>query len=160
MRVFIEDSFDAAHWLPNVPVSHKCHNLHGHTYHVRIELEGEVDAVTGWVIDYAVIKGGWDVIKKMVDHYSLNEIEGLENSTCEILAQWIWKRLLVFQWGDKLVRLEVRETEALRSCFGMIAMLDTSEDLSVCQTESDVLSNNFLHLSLALLLNGLRIISQ
>lgn len=111
MRIFVEDTFDAAHWLPNVPPNHKCHNLHGHTYHVRIEIEGEVGEVTGWVIDYAVIKGAWDVVKQIVDHHNLNEIDGLENSTCELLALWIWKRLSVFQFGDKLARLEVRETE-------------------------------------------------
>jgi 6-pyruvoyltetrahydropterin/6-carboxytetrahydropterin synthase len=111
MRVFIEDSFDSAHWLPNVPATHKCHNLHGHTYHIRIEIEGEVNEVTGWVIDYAVIKGAWDVIKSIVDHHNLNEIEGLENSTCENLAVWIRRRLLVFQLGGTVSRLELRETE-------------------------------------------------
>jgi 6-pyruvoyltetrahydropterin/6-carboxytetrahydropterin synthase len=110
MRIFIEDTFDAAHWLPNVPVDHKCHNLHGHTYHVRIEIEGEIGEATGWIVDYAVVKGAWDVVKRIVDHRNLNKIEGLENSTCELLAQWIWKRLSVFQLGDKLARLEVRET--------------------------------------------------
>ena len=110
-RIFVEDSFDAAHWLPRVPAAHKCHNLHGHTYHVRIEVEGEIDEATGWVVDYAVIKAGWEAIKGIVDHHNLNEIEGLENSTCELLAAWIWRRLQLFVWGNKLARLEVRETE-------------------------------------------------
>lgn len=111
MRIFVEDSFDAAHWLPNVPVAHKCHNLHGHTYRVRIEIEGEINEATGWVTDYAVIKSGWEAIKEGIDHHNLNEIDGLENPTCEILATWIWRRLKLFVWGDKLARLEIRETE-------------------------------------------------
>jgi 6-pyruvoyltetrahydropterin/6-carboxytetrahydropterin synthase len=28
-----------------------------------------------------------------LDHYYLNEVEGLDNPTSEVLAQWIWDRL-------------------------------------------------------------------
>jgi 6-pyruvoyltetrahydropterin/6-carboxytetrahydropterin synthase len=28
-----------------------------------------------------------------LDHYYLNEIEGLENPTSETLARWLWERL-------------------------------------------------------------------
>lgn len=108
MRVFIEDSFDAAHYLPNVPVGHKCRNLHGHTYGVRIEVVGEVEPYFGWIIDYSEIKVAWEPVKKILDHHNLNEIAGLENSTCENLVQWIWDRLQ--GQGLNVVRLEVRET--------------------------------------------------
>ena len=29
----------------------------------------------------------------VLDHYYLNEVEGLENPTSEVLARWIWERL-------------------------------------------------------------------
>lgn len=110
MIVFFEDSFDSAHWLPNVPVDHKCHNLHGHTYRIRLEFEGPIGPETGWVIDYAEIKKLWEPVKFILDHHCLNEIEGLENSTCELLAQWIWLRFKATPEGVWLSLLEVRET--------------------------------------------------
>ena len=30
---------------------------------------------------------------KILDHYYLNEIEGLENPTSEVIAKWIWRRI-------------------------------------------------------------------
>jgi len=110
MIVFFEDSFDSAHWLPNVPADHKCHNLHGHTYRIRIEFEGPIGTETGWVIDYAEIKKLWEPVKLVLDHHCINEIEGLENSTCELLAKWIWHRLQDLPEGVWLTQLEVRET--------------------------------------------------
>lgn len=109
MIIFFEDSFDSAHWLPNVPEDHKCHNLHGHTYRVRIEIKGDVGARTGWVIDYAEVKAVWDPIKKEIDHKCLNEIDGLQNSTCEHLGLWIWERFTCAHLP--ISQLEVRETE-------------------------------------------------
>lgn len=45
--IFVEDSFDSAHWLPNVPGGHKCKAMHGHTYRIRLEVSGDVGAETG-----------------------------------------------------------------------------------------------------------------
>lgn len=112
MKIFVEDTFDAAHWLPNVPLDHKCHNLHGHTYRVRLEIEGCVIPRLDWVVDYADVKRIWEPIKAKIDHHCLNEIVGLENSTCERLALWIHSEFLAAM-GDmewRLARLEIRET--------------------------------------------------
>ncbi|MBB8590211.1 6-carboxytetrahydropterin synthase, partial [Escherichia coli] len=46
-------TFEAAHRLPNVPNGHKCGRLHGHSFVVRLEITGEVDKHTGWIIDFA-----------------------------------------------------------------------------------------------------------
>lgn len=94
MRVFKEFRFEAAHRLPNVPSGHKCHRLHGHSYRVVVTCEGPVDPMTGMVVDYAEISRLFDseVFDKL-DHQYLNDIKGLENSTSEVLAQWIWHRL-------------------------------------------------------------------
>ena len=45
-------SFEAAHRLPNVPEGHKCARLHGHSFSVDIEVEGEVGETSGWVIGF------------------------------------------------------------------------------------------------------------
>jgi 6-pyruvoyltetrahydropterin/6-carboxytetrahydropterin synthase len=109
MRIFLEDSFDAAHWLPNVPVEHKCHSLHGHTYRIRLEVTGKVGLKTGWIIDYGDVKAAWETVKSSVDHRCLNEIIGMENSTCENLTYWIMDRLKPKLRG--LCKIEIRETE-------------------------------------------------
>jgi 6-pyruvoyltetrahydropterin/6-carboxytetrahydropterin synthase len=93
MEIFKEFSFDAAHRLPNVPQGHKCARLHGHTYHVTIFVTGEVGETSGWVIDFGDIKAAFKPILKQLDHYYLNDIDGLENPTAENIARWIWQRL-------------------------------------------------------------------
>ena len=44
-------------------------------------------------MDFAEIKAAFKPILEQLDHYHLNEIEGLENSTSENVARWIWVRL-------------------------------------------------------------------
>lgn len=108
MEIWKEFSFDAAHLLPNVPEGHKCRRLHGHTYTVRTYVRGEPDENVGWIVDYADIKEAFDPIRERLDHYYLNEIEGLENPTAEILARWIWQHLEPRLEG--LSRIEIQET--------------------------------------------------
>jgi len=87
-------TFDAAHWLPGVPEGHKCRRLHGHTYQVIVALEGELDPTLGGVVDYGDVSRVVDPVVRELDHYCLNEIPGLENPTAEILAAWLYRRLL------------------------------------------------------------------
>ncbi len=91
--LFKDFNFEAAHRLPNAPEGHKCARLHGHSFMVRIEVTGEVDPYTGWVMDFSDIKAAFKPILDSLDHYYLNDIEGLENPTSEVLAHWIWQRL-------------------------------------------------------------------
>lgn len=93
MELFKEFTFEAAHDLPNTPDGHKCRRLHGHSFRVRIAVEGEVDPHTGWIMDYAEIKAAFEPIWARLDHHYLNEIPGLENPTSEVIAKWIWAEL-------------------------------------------------------------------
>ncbi|HMS56414.1 MAG TPA: 6-carboxytetrahydropterin synthase QueD [Fimbriimonadaceae bacterium] len=108
MTVFREFSLECAHWLPNVPEGHKCRRLHGHSFHVRVEVAGDLDPHLGWVIDFADIKAAFQPLFDSLDHRCLNDIEGLENPTSENLAKWIWTRLHPVLPG--LTVVEVRET--------------------------------------------------
>jgi 6-pyruvoyltetrahydropterin/6-carboxytetrahydropterin synthase len=85
--------FEAAHYLPNVPEGHKCRRMHGHSFRGEVAIRGAVDAHTGWLIDFADLKRAIDPIVARLDHYLLNEVEGLENPTSEQLAMWMWARL-------------------------------------------------------------------
>lgn len=85
--------FDAAHRLDRLPPEHKCHRLHGHTYRVEIRLRGEPGRHLGMLLDYVEIAKAWAPIDAALDHRLLNEIEGLEVPTTEVLAEWIYKRL-------------------------------------------------------------------
>lgn len=89
-----EFRFESAHHLPNVPEDHKCRRLHGHSYRITVTVSGEVDKAMGWLIDYGDIKAAFRPIRERLDHYYLNEIEGLQNPTSEVLAKWIWDRLI------------------------------------------------------------------
>lgn len=85
--------FEAAHWLPCFPEGHKCRRMHGHSFRVEVVVEGEIPEGRGYLIDYGEIKRAIGPIKDRLDHYCLNEIEGLENPTSEMIAKWIWDRL-------------------------------------------------------------------
>jgi 6-pyruvoyltetrahydropterin/6-carboxytetrahydropterin synthase len=93
MRVFKDFGFEAAHRLPDVAPDHKCARLHGHSFRVRVHVEGPVGDTTGWVVDFGDITETCRPIREQLDHRYLNEIDGLENPTSEVLARWIWERL-------------------------------------------------------------------
>lgn len=84
---------EAAHRLPQVPPGHKCGRLHGHSFSIEIAIEGPVGRDTGWVMDYADLKGAFEPLYDRLDHNYLNEIPGLENPTSERLALWVWQEL-------------------------------------------------------------------
>lgn len=85
--------FDAAHFLPNLPDGHKCKRLHGHTYLAELILRGEPDE-RGFVVDYAEIAAAWKPVEALLDHRLLNDIEGLETPSTEVLAPFIARMLL------------------------------------------------------------------
>lgn len=108
MEIYKEFTFEAAHRLPHVPEGHKCGRLHGHTFYVRVYVASEVDSHSGWIMDFADLKTAFKPIYDRLDHYYLNEIEGLENPTSENLAKWIWQRLKPNL--PELSRIEIKET--------------------------------------------------
>jgi 6-pyruvoyltetrahydropterin/6-carboxytetrahydropterin synthase len=108
VRLYKDFSFEAAHRLPNVPEDHKCARLHGHSFLVRVSVDGPVGEQTGWVMDFADLKAAFRPLHDRLDHRYLNEIAGLENPTSEVLAHWIWRELRPTLPG--LAEIEVRET--------------------------------------------------
>lgn len=93
MIIFKDFRFEAAHYLPNVPESHKCRRLHGHSYKVRVYVKGVPGSNSGWLMDFADLKATIGSVITPLDHQCLNEIAGLENPTAENLAIWIWNKV-------------------------------------------------------------------
>tara|TARA_Y100000310_G_C20462664_1_gene706114 strand:- start:42 stop:398 length:357 start_codon:yes stop_codon:yes gene_type:complete len=106
VKIYKEFTFEAAHRLPNVPLGHKCHRMHGHRYVVTLWIEGEVGK-TGFVndFDFAHLNGVWHYVAAQLDHNVLNNVEGLENPTVENIAVWIWNFIEL-----EICAIEVRET--------------------------------------------------
>jgi 6-pyruvoyltetrahydropterin/6-carboxytetrahydropterin synthase len=115
VRLVKQFTFEAAHRLPKVPKEHKCFRLHGHSFRVEVVVEGEINPDSGWLLDYDDIRKAFEPLRVQLDHYYLNEIEGLENPTSEHLAQWIWTRLKPSL--PELAELVVHETCASRCVF-------------------------------------------
>jgi 6-pyruvoyltetrahydropterin/6-carboxytetrahydropterin synthase len=108
--------FEAAHHLPFY--SGKCHNLHGHSYVLEIEVQGGISTLstsldgtdTGMIMDFSDLKR---IVEKQVivplDHSDLNTYFG--NPTAEIMVQWIAERITdELSVGIHLVRVRLWET--------------------------------------------------
>jgi 6-pyruvoyltetrahydropterin/6-carboxytetrahydropterin synthase len=103
--------FSAAHyyhnpqWTPeqNLRVFGKCANLngHGHNYTLEVTVAGEVDAVTGFVIDLKLLK---DILnrKELPDF-------AIALPTTENIAVAIWQRLATHLHPAKLHRVRLYE---------------------------------------------------
>lgn len=101
-------TFEAAHRLPRLPATHKCHRMHGHSFRVTVRVRGPIDPELGWVVDFAELEEAWRPLHRQLDHNVLNEVPGLENPTSEMIAVWILERFLVT--GAEVSSVYVAET--------------------------------------------------
>jgi 6-pyruvoyltetrahydropterin/6-carboxytetrahydropterin synthase len=104
--------FESARRLPKTPPDHPCHNVYGLAFYLDIHVEGRLDPSTGWVFDFAEIDRAMKPLRDVIDHHYLNDVEGLENPTSEVLVTWIWDRLKPKLAG--LVALSLRENDVSR----------------------------------------------
>ncbi len=119
--------FSASHYYHNPDLSPeenrrifgKCNNPHGHghNYTVEVTVAGEVDPVTGMVIDIKALKHLLETeVLQVMDHRLLNkEVPAFENliPTTENLAIEIWRLLAGKLVGAKLHRIRVYENPDL-----------------------------------------------
>lgn len=89
MRIAKEFTFDAAHFLKDY--HGKCENLHGHTYKMRVTIDGEIRP-NGLVMDFAELK---EIVNEKVvdvwDHSNINDT--LEHASAENMCVWAWNEL-------------------------------------------------------------------
>ncbi len=125
VSVFRKEHFNAAHRLHNPTLSDsenqnvfgKCNNanFHGHNYELVVRITGEVDPITGYVIDMKVLS---KIIKEKIldkfDHKNLNldtqEFKSL-NPTAENIAVVIWNILLKELDNRFTIKVWLYETE-------------------------------------------------
>ena len=93
MRVYKEFTFEAAHLLPSAPPGQPNARVHGHSFRVRVAVNGEPNDETGVVVHFDDLEGAMDDAREALDHRFLNEIEGLAAPTLERIAIWLWDRL-------------------------------------------------------------------
>lgn len=96
MKISKDIKFDCAHMLSNY--EGKCANLHGHTYHGIVTIEGDTNVDTGMLLDY-------NEIKKVVDKYDhaiIFSSADFRNEAEEDLLDWATTygmRLVVLPFG-------------------------------------------------------------
>jgi 6-pyruvoyl tetrahydropterin synthase/QueD family protein len=101
--------FDSAHFITDHPG--KCENLHGGRYSLNVKIKGQIDPLTGFVIDYGYLK---KVVKQRVinklDHQALNFVDTdiAWRSSTELLNIYIWEQLIDYLPG--LQELQTYET--------------------------------------------------
>ncbi len=84
--------FEAAHRLPNVPPGHKCGRMHGHGFEVILHVAQDLgQAPMG--PDFARLDAAWAPFHEQLHYACLNDIDGLDNPTSEVIAGWLWQRL-------------------------------------------------------------------
>lgn len=127
MKVCRRETFNAAHRLHNPALDAqknadtfgKCNNLnyHGHNYVLETWVEGEIDPVTGYIIDLKILS---EIIEEEVlkpfDHRNLNldcpEFKALI-PTAENIALVIWNKINARL--DPKFKLEIRLWETERN---------------------------------------------
>jgi 6-pyruvoyltetrahydropterin/6-carboxytetrahydropterin synthase len=93
MRIYKEFTFEAAHFLPSAPPGHPNSRVHGHSFRVRVTLEGEPNDKTGLVMHLDDVEAALGDVREALDHRFLNEVEGLSQPTLERISMWLWDRL-------------------------------------------------------------------
>ena len=99
---------ESARFLPNLPDSHPCSQMHGHSFKIILTLRGSLDPKIGWVRDYHEINLVVLPILKQLDHKVLNTVPGLENPTSELLCVWLFEKIKTSI--PELLRVTVAET--------------------------------------------------
>ena len=93
MRIYKEFTFEAAHFLPSAPPGHPNSRVHGHSFRVRVTVDGEPDEKTGLVMHLDDVETALADVHEALDHRFLNEVEGLSQPTLERITMWLWDRL-------------------------------------------------------------------
>jgi 6-pyruvoyltetrahydropterin/6-carboxytetrahydropterin synthase len=92
-QLFVEEHFDAAHYLPEY--NGKCERLHGHRFKVVVRVEAEAVGNDGMAYDFADIKLRLRELLSQIDHTCLNELRPFSANapSSENIAAWLYSEL-------------------------------------------------------------------
>ena len=111
-QLFVEEYFDAAHYLPGY--HGKCEKLHGHRFKVVARLKAAKLDKTGLAYDFAQLKQHLREILAQFDHTCLNDVPPLDKigPSSENIAATIYEALQprLSSSPVKLVNVEVWES--------------------------------------------------
>ncbi len=111
-QLFVEEHFDAAHYLPNY--HGKCENMHGHRFKVVARVEATGLDESGMAYDFAGLKRHLREILSRFDHTCLNEVDPLDRigPSSENIATTIYDALQPRLCGSpvRLASVEVWES--------------------------------------------------
>ena len=85
-------AFQSAHWLPNVPLGHKCGKMHGHGFEAVLHVAAS-GAAGDTTLSHDDLDAIWAPLHGQLNYGCLNDLPGLANPTSELLASWLWERL-------------------------------------------------------------------
>ncbi len=107
-QLFVEEHFDAAHYLPDY--QGKCERLHGHRFKVVIRAEGPTIGRDGMVYDFAEMKRHLRDALALLDHRCLNELEEFSTTppSSENIASWLYETVSP-QFANTPMRLSAVE---------------------------------------------------
>lgn len=114
MRIYREFLFEAAHRLPFAPEGHANARIHGHSFRVRIWVEGIPDPQKGVIIHFDDLSCALRDIQESLDHHYLNDVKDLPVPTLENIAIFIWDRLTSKIKG--LAQIEVHRDSCREGC--------------------------------------------
>ena len=110
MIVYKKFNIESARSLPNLPKTHPCHKIHGHSFKIIISVEGQIDKQSGFVMDFQIIENAFQPIKTLLDHTYLNDVKGLSNPSSENICIWIWDKLESSL--PNIYKIEIKETDS------------------------------------------------
>ena len=86
-RIWKEQHFESA-----VPFD-AAGNYTGHSYLIRLMLQGSVDRVMGWVLDFGDVKDRFKPIYRQLDHNPLDKLAGVRDGHSQSVAEWVHAHL-------------------------------------------------------------------
>lgn len=108
MFVSKEFRFEASHILPQHPG--KCRNLHGHSWRVVVEVDGDLDPRTNFLLDFYELGQLMNPLIECLDHTHLNYL--LPYPTSEVLALALMNVLKDLEcFSIQAVTIRVSETQ-------------------------------------------------
>jgi 6-pyruvoyltetrahydropterin/6-carboxytetrahydropterin synthase len=114
MIIYRDFTFDAAHVLEGYDKTHPYGRVHGHSFRARVWVKGEPEPENSMILDLGYIAKECEFVKNLLDHNTLNNVDGLYNPTLEGLCVFIWNKLIINI--SNLNKIEVHRDQSGEGC--------------------------------------------